>query len=172
MGRRSADFASFYAAYRDPCLRAVLASTGNRQTAEETVAEAFARAWASWGKVSRYRSPQAWVVRTALNAGVSSWRKRCREVLVGSGPIPEAGSAGAEGDPEGRIGVVMEVLARLPQRQREIVALRFFLDLDTAATAQVLGIAPGTVTAHLARAMATLRDELTLSDSDQREAQP
>ena len=112
------------------------------------------------------------MVRTALNAGVSSWRKRRREVLVGSDPIPEFGSAGAEGDPAGRIGVVMEVLARLPQRQREIVALRFFLDLDTAATAQVLGIAPGTVTAHLARAMAALRDELALSDSDQREAQP
>ena len=170
MGRRPADFASFYAAYRDPCLRAVLASTGDRQAAEETVAEAFARAWASWGKVGRYQSPQAWVVRTALNAGVSSWRKRRREVLVGSGLMPEAGLAGAEDDPGGRIGAVMEILARLPQRQREIVALRFFLDLDTAATAKVLGIAPGTVTAHLARAMAALRNELT--PSEPREVQP
>ena len=57
----------------------------------------------------------------------------------------------------------MEVLARLPRRQREIVALRFFLDLDTATTAEVLGIAPGTVTAHLARAMTVLRDELRLA---------
>src|SRR5580698_5229242 len=89
MERRPGDFSSFYAAYRDPCLRAVLASTGDRHAAEDMVAEAFARAWAAWGKVSRYESPQAWVVRTALNAGVSSWRKRRREVSVGSCQIPD-----------------------------------------------------------------------------------
>ncbi|HYY20070.1 MAG TPA: sigma-70 family RNA polymerase sigma factor [Streptosporangiaceae bacterium] len=162
------DFSGFYAAYRDQCLRAVLASTGDRHAAEEMVAEAFARAWAAWGKVSRYQAPQAWVVRTALNAGVSSWRKRRREVALDPGQVPEVGTpedqAGAE-----QVDAVMEVLARLPQRQREIVALRFFLDLDTATTAKVLGIAPGTVTAHLARAMAALRDELTLAEP--REAQ-
>jgi DNA-directed RNA polymerase specialized sigma24 family protein len=41
-----------------------------------------------------------------------------------------------------------------------VVALRLFLDLDTAGTARVLGIAPGTVQAHLGRAMAALRDDL------------
>jgi RNA polymerase sigma-70 factor (sigma-E family) len=169
MGRRAAEFSSFYAAYRDQCLRAVLASTGGSDAAEEMVAEAFARAWAAWGKVSRYRSPQAWVVRTALNAGVSSWRKRRREVLLESCQIPDEVSAADETSARARESAVMDVLARLPQRQRQIVALRFFLDLDTPTTAKVLGIAPGTVTAHLARAMATLRDELMLSDG--REAQ-
>jgi RNA polymerase sigma factor (sigma-70 family) len=51
-------------------------------------------------------------------------------------------------------------LRRLPARQRQVVALRLFLDLDTAATADTLGIAPGTVTVHLARAVTTLRREL------------
>lgn len=49
---------------------------------------------------------------------------------------------------------------RLPVRQRQVVALRLFLDLDTGRVSEVLGIAPGTVRAHLARAMAALRDEL------------
>jgi RNA polymerase sigma-70 factor (ECF subfamily) len=40
------------------------------------------------------------------------------------------------------------------------VALRLFLDLDTAAAAAALGIAPGTVQAHLGRAMAALRADL------------
>ena len=162
MEGRLAEFSGFYAAYRDQCLRAVLASTGDRHAAEEHVAEAFARAWAAWGKVSRYQAPQAWVVRTALNAGVSSWRKRRREVPLEPGQLPEPGTVG---DPAGAesVDAVMEVLARLPRRQREIVALRFFLDLDTATTAEVLGIAPGTVTAHLARAMTVLRDELRLA---------
>ncbi len=46
---------------------------------------------------------------------------------------------------------------RLPARQRQVVALRLILDLDTGRTAQVLGIAPGTVMAHMGRAMAALR---------------
>jgi DNA-directed RNA polymerase specialized sigma24 family protein len=41
-----------------------------------------------------------------------------------------------------------------------VVALRLFLDLDTDRAAEVLGIAPGTVQAHLGRAIAALRDEL------------
>jgi DNA-directed RNA polymerase specialized sigma24 family protein len=49
---------------------------------------------------------------------------------------------------------------RLPARQRQVVALRLLLDLDTNRTAQVLGIAPGTVQAHLGRAIASLRDDL------------
>jgi RNA polymerase sigma factor (sigma-70 family) len=55
----------------------------------------------------------------------------------------------------------MTALLRLPERQRQVIALRVFLDLDTAQTARALGIAPGTVTAHLARATAALRAELS-----------
>ena len=54
----------------------------------------------------------------------------------------------------------MAALRRLPARQREVIALRTFLDLDTQTTAQVLGIAAGTVTAHLSRAVAALRGQL------------
>jgi DNA-directed RNA polymerase specialized sigma24 family protein len=51
-------------------------------------------------------------------------------------------------------------LRRLPARQREVIALRIFLDLDTDTTATVLGIAPGTVTARMSRAVAALRRDL------------
>ena len=55
---------------------------------------------------------------------------------------------------------IMSALMRLPARQRQVVALRLFLDLDTGRTAEVLGITPSTVKAHLARALASLRDDL------------
>ena len=70
--------------------------------------------------------------------------------------LPAAGeAAGSPVDPR-----IMAALLRLPARQRQVVALRLFLDLDTGRTAQVLGIAPGTVQAHLGRALAALRDDL------------
>jgi RNA polymerase sigma factor (sigma-70 family) len=156
----SAGFDEFFAASWDPCLRAVAATTGNMMLAEDQTAEAFARAWASWRTVSRHPAPKAWVVRTALNAGVSRWRRRRREVSVPdparAADLPAAGGAAADQvDPQ-----IMAALMRLPARQREVVALRLILDLDTARTAEVLGIAPGTVMAHMGRAMAALRLDL------------
>ena len=145
------DFASFYEASRDDCLRTVLASVGDTDTAQELVAEAFARAWASWRKVSGHPATGAWVVRTALNVGVSSWRKRRRDQ-----PLLDDGAAVA-GLPEPMGRELMAALLRLPVRQRQVIAFRVILDLDTAGTAQALGIAPGTVKAHLSQGLATLR---------------
>ena len=160
MGAQRRDFAEFYRESRDECLFAVLVSVGDRDTAQDLVAEAFARAWASWRTVSRHPAPAAWVVRTALNAGISRWRRRRREVPVPDLALvadqPASGEvSGSSVDPR-----IMAALLRLPARQRQVVALRLFLDLDTAGTAQVLGIAPGTVQAHLGRALAALRDDL------------
>ena len=160
MGTQRLDFAEFYREAKDECLFAVVVSVGDRDTAQDLVDEAFARAWASWRTVSRHPVPAAWVVRTALNTGISRWRRRGREV-----PVPDlalvadrpagGGAAGSSVDPR-----IMAALLRLPARQRQVVALRLFLDLDTAGTARVLGIAPGTVQAHLGRAMAALRSDL------------
>jgi RNA polymerase sigma factor (sigma-70 family) len=154
------DFAEFYRRSRDECLRTVLVSIGDRDTAQDLVDEAFARACASWRTVSRHPAPAAWVVRTALNAGISRWRRRRREV-----PVPDPGTvadlstaSGAAASPVDP--VIMAALIRLPARQRQVVALRLFLDLDTSRTAEVLGIAPSTVKAHLARALASLRADL------------
>jgi DNA-directed RNA polymerase specialized sigma24 family protein len=83
--RERKDFADFYQRSRNDCLRAVLAGTGDRALAEDLVAEGFARAWASWQKVSRHPAPAAWVVRTALNVRVSWWRRRRREVALEGG---------------------------------------------------------------------------------------
>ena len=60
MDTDAAAFAEFYSSASDDCLRVVLATVRDRQTAEDLVAEAFARAWASWRKVSRHPAPRAW----------------------------------------------------------------------------------------------------------------
>ena len=63
---------------------------------------------------------------------------------------------------------IMAALLRLPARQRQVVALRLFLDLDTGRTAEVLGVAPSTVKAHLARALTALRDDLVPTQEQER----
>ena len=123
--------------------------------AEDQTAEAFARAWASWHKVSRHPAPRAWVVHTALNAGASWWQRRRKETALTRHDVAADGSEGT-----GLDTAVLAALRRLPARQREVVVLRTFLDLDIDTTARQLGIAPGTVRAHLSRAMTALRSEL------------
>jgi RNA polymerase sigma factor (sigma-70 family) len=160
VGSQRLDFAEFYRSSRDDCLRTVLVIVGDQDSAQELVAEAFARACASWRTVSGHPAPAAWVVRTALNVNISRWRRRRREV-----PVPDPGllaerpaaapAAQDRVDPQ-----IMAALRRLPARQRQVIALRLILDLDTSGTARVLGIAPNTVMAHMARALAALRSDL------------
>jgi RNA polymerase sigma-70 factor (ECF subfamily) len=161
MGHEQDEFADFYRASRDSCLRAVTAVVGDREVAEEQVAEAFARAWTSWGKVRRHAAPRAWVVRTALNLGVSWWRRRYLEV-----PLADHDAAAPPGPADRVDPSLIAALRRLPARQREVLALRIFLDLDTETTAKVIGIAPGTVMAHLSRAVAALRRDLSSAHTD------
>lgn len=162
VGTQQLEFTEFYRESKDACLFAVLVSVGDRDVAQDLVDEAFARAWASWRSVRRHPAPAAWVVRTALNASISRWRKHRREV-----PLPEprnvADQAVTHGATDSPLDPwIMAALTRLPARQRQVVTVRLLLDLDTSRTAEALGISPSAVKAHLARAIATLRSDLIL----------
>ena len=133
----------------------MVAIVSRPQMAEDQVAEAFAKAWVSWRKVSRHPAPRAWVVRTALNTGASWWRRRRGELPLADHDL----TAPAELD-DGLDGAVLTAIWRLPARQREVIALRIFLELDTATIARQLGIEAGTVRMHLSRGVTTLRQEL------------
>jgi RNA polymerase sigma-70 factor (sigma-E family) len=155
------EFARFYQSSKDGCLRAVLASVGDRHLAEDLVAEGFVRALMAWREVRQHPAPAAWVVRTALNTRISWWRRRRREVPLAGYDAP------APPGPEPVMdAALLAALRRLPPRQREVIALRVFLDLDTQATAAALGIAPGTVGAHLSQAVAALRRHLSSRTGD------
>lgn len=158
--RNRAEFAEFYASARDDCLRIVTVSVGDRQLAEDLVAEGFARAWTSWRRVRQHPAPLAWVVRTALNAHVSWWRRRSREVaLDGHNPAAPDGRDWEKGD------AVMEAVRRLPARQRQVIMLRLLLDMDMRTTGRILGISEATVGVHLHRAVAALRTEFAATGS-------
>jgi RNA polymerase sigma factor (sigma-70 family) len=144
------EFAEFYEGNRDRCLSAIAFVVRDRLLAEDLAAEAFARAFARWPKLQTHPDPRAWVVRTALNANVSRWRRHRREVYLGD--QIEVGVTDPVADDQ-----LAAAVAALPLRQRQVIALRIFLDLGSAASADVLGISPATVSTHLQRALATLQ---------------
>jgi RNA polymerase sigma-70 factor (ECF subfamily) len=126
----------------------------DRDAAEDAASEAYTRALAHWDAVAGHPAPIAWVTRTALNYVRSRQRVAAR---ASAGDVPEIPVTDDPPlDPE-----LLQRLLALPERQREVVALRVVLGLDTRRTATLLGIAEGTVTSHLFRALTRLQEELS-----------
>ena len=162
MEEHQGEFAEFYAAAWGDCLRIIMISVADRPLAEDLVADAFTRAWESWQKVRELAEPRAWVIRTAMNARVSWWRRHRREVALDSQDTTAATSQGL-----GLDSFLVAALRRLPVRQREVIALRLLLDLDTSTTAEMLGISGSTVTTHLQRAIGALRRDIPALDDQE-----
>jgi RNA polymerase sigma-70 factor (sigma-E family) len=155
------DFGAFYERARDGVFRAVVVATGDRNAAEDAVAEAFVRACERWRRVQKHPSPVAWVVTVALNEHRSSLRRRRRAAAK------NPAAARLTDPPDLFDPSLLVALRELPERQRQVLALRVLLDLSTQQTADALGIAAGTVTAHLHRALESLRERL----ANEKEAQ-
>jgi DNA-directed RNA polymerase specialized sigma24 family protein len=136
----------------DVFARVAASVTGDRDRARDAVQEAFATALRKRGSFRGEGPLEAWVWRIMLNAARSDAR-RCTPTLD-LGPL-----AVANGRPE-RDAELRVVLARLPERQRTAVFLRYYADLDYTAIGQALGISTGTVAATLNAAHAALRGQL------------
>lgn len=132
--------------------RAAFRVLGVRAPAEDIAAEAVARSFIRWRSVSGY--DVAWVTRVAANLALDEGRRR-RFVAWGKA----AGRPHVDEYHEVR-SALRDALARLPRRQREVVALRVLGDLGTQEVADLLGITEGAVKTHLFRGLGSLRKAL------------
>jgi RNA polymerase sigma factor (sigma-70 family) len=156
-------FEAFYRARGDQVYRALTVTLGDAALAREATDEAMLRAYARWSVVRGYGNPTGWVYKVGLNWATSWWRKVRRE-RVGADLPPSAEQL----DPAA-IAARM-AMAALPASYRAVVVCRILLDLSTADTALVLGVAEGTVKSRLSRALTALR--AALSEGDPHEARP
>jgi RNA polymerase sigma factor (sigma-70 family) len=141
---------------------AIAVIVGSRPAAEDAVQEALARAWERSRRGEDIQNLEAWVTTVAMNLGRSWLRRvagerRARARVASGGSIRESNFE--------RLDVVRE-LERLPRRQREITVLRYYLGLDVAEIAEVLGVHDGTVKTTLFRARATLAERLGEDDRE------
>ena len=126
--------------------------TGDSDRARDVVQEAFATAVRKRGSFRGEGPLEAWVWRIVLNAARSDVRR-------GIPAVESWEPAAANGHPERDVELRV-ALARLPERQRTAVFLRYYADLDYAAIGEALGIRTGTVAATLSAARAALRSRL------------
>jgi RNA polymerase sigma factor (sigma-70 family) len=106
-----------------------------------------------------------------VNQQRSWWRTRWRREIPIDQP-PELGYADDHADRHADGQLIGAALARLPQRQRAVLVLRYFADLPEAEVAAILGCSPGSVKTHAHRGLKALRSQLTLrAQLDQRQPQ-
>ena len=135
--------------------------TGDLQLAEDLAQTAFAKAYASWGRVRRADNPDAYLRRIVVNANRSRFRKvRVGEVLTGA--VPDLVFAGGGADQWHEREALVKALMELPYGQRATVVLRYWLDLTETETAAVLGCSVGNVKSQASRALAKLRTSSVL----------
>jgi DNA-directed RNA polymerase specialized sigma24 family protein len=134
--------------------RALILFGGDREVARDAVAEAFAQALRSGGRV---RDHQAWVWRAAFRIAAGELKRR----RLTAGPLPEL----AYEMPEPLIDV-MRALHRLSPKQRASVILHHYAGYPAREVAHIIGSTPPAVTVHLAVGRSRLR-ELLEDDDDE-----
>jgi RNA polymerase sigma-70 factor (sigma-E family) len=134
----------------------------DRMVAEEIAQETLVRLWQHWDRISAGGSTDGWVWTVALNLSRSRLRRRSAERRARA-RMGHDRDNNAERDSADALAV-REAVRSLPDRQRAAVVLRFFADLSVADTAETMGCAEGTVSAHTHKALkwlsAALGDEI------------
>jgi RNA polymerase sigma-70 factor (sigma-E family) len=126
------------------------------ETAEDVVQEAFAQLHRRWGSL---RDPDRalFYLRAAVANGSRNHlrSRRVRRIHVPDVPVPMA-SAEAEVMDREEHRAVLTHLRELPWRQRQVLVLRYYLDLSEAQIADALGISAGAVKSHASRGVTSL----------------
>lgn len=142
------DFDEFYHASFRRVVGQVYAMVGSLSEAEDSVQEAFARAWQNWNKISEYGDAEAWVRSVAFKISVSSWRKTVNRLTA------HKRHAAEEDDLPGlspdRLAVITALRLIAPEL-RQVVVLHHLLDRSVEEISRETGVPAGTVKARLVR---------------------
>jgi RNA polymerase sigma factor (sigma-70 family) len=155
--RRSASLREIERLYRTRLgdfVRVAAAITGSVESGQDAVHDGFVAAVKGRRRYRGVGTIEAWVWRAVVTSALKARRRRPQP---GSGDVADVPSPNGTGD---EYAEIRALVALLPDRQRFILFLRYYADLDYGAIATALDLSPGTVGATLHAAHATLRERL------------
>ena len=167
---KGGDVAAFEALvqiHRPMALRVAFLVVGDRTEAEDVTQEAFVKAYRA---ISRFRleAPfRPWLLRIVRNESLNQRRRRGRQERLSLRLANDPVSGGAAPSPETTVltGVerrtILEAVAALPDRYRDVITHRYLLGLTEAETSATLRIPVGTVKSRTARALDRLESALS-----------
>jgi RNA polymerase sigma-70 factor (sigma-E family) len=141
-------------------VRLAMVMVGDLATAEDVVQDAFEHMHRRWHRLRDPGSGLAYARSTVLNGcrtvhrRSAVARKHMPRLAGPSAPGPDTETALADR------GEMLTALRGLPRRQREVLVLRYYADLDVAEIAATLRISPGAVRSTTSRGLASLAASL------------
>jgi len=159
-----------YMSARMPSLRRLaLLLCQDWHRADDLLQAAMTKTFVHWSKAAGAENTDAYVrailVREFVQERRSGWARR---VSLTDRPIE---AAAASADHDGALDLRAAVAA-LPPRQRAVLVLRYYCDLNVDQVAEVLGCSPGTVKSQTARALGSVRRALGPALADGPDSQP
>lgn len=158
-GDRAA-FAELVVAYQHVALRVATVVCGDPTEAADIVQDSFVRAHQALPTLRSDAAFRGWLLRAvanqAKNARRSTQRRQRRHLRLAATvlsveSVEDSALRALQAD------ALLVAIGRLTEREREVLAYRYFAGLGEQETAEMLGIAAGTVKSRTARALASLR---------------
>jgi len=152
----AAAVAALYQHHAVGMIRLAYLMLGDRAGAEDAVQDAFCGLYRHWDRLADRDRALAYVRSSVLNGCRSALRRRTtgRRLLTAYQPPTASAEAAVLGLEERQ--EVMRAVRRLPERQREALVLRFYLDLPEREIARLMGLRPSSVRSATARALKAL----------------
>jgi RNA polymerase sigma-70 factor (sigma-E family) len=130
--------------------------TNDAHLAQDLTQEALARVHLRWQRLASEGNPDAYARKVMVNQ-LTSWRRRRSFSERATDEIDPAAATVQFDQTATDRQALWELIQDLPTRQRAVVVLRYYEDLDDTAIGRILGCAPSTVRVHLRRALKALR---------------
>ncbi len=126
--------------------------------AEDAVQESFLAAWRKWDAVREEEKREAWLTTICVRQCLRR-RKRLLRWTLGNPDL--AAPAAEDARFQGRLLDLDRAQAKLSRQQRAALVLSYQHGYSADRCAELMGVSGGTVRSHLARALATLRKEMS-----------
>jgi RNA polymerase sigma factor (sigma-70 family) len=151
-------------AYQGIAFRTAYVIARNAADAEDAAQEGFVKAWRALGRFREGAPFRPWLLQIVANEARNRRRSAGRREHLVLRAATEEPSGEAAPSPEAALLTaetrerLLAAVNELPDDQREVISLRYFLELSEQEVAETLGIARGTVKSRTARALERLRE--------------
>jgi RNA polymerase sigma factor (sigma-70 family) len=151
-------------AHQGIAFRTAYVIAGNAADAEDAAQDGFVKAWRALGRFREGAPFRPWLLQIVANEARNRRRSAGRRAHLALRAATEQPSGGAAPSPEASLlsaeqhTALLGALNELPDDQRAVVALRYFVGLTEQEVADALGVPAGTVKSRSARALERLRE--------------
>ena len=157
-------YAELVHAYQAIAFRTAFLIAGGATEAEDAAQDGFVKAWRALRRFRTGAPFRPWVLQIVANEARNRRRSTGRRAQLAVRAAAQESSGGAAPSPEASVldaerrEELLTAVSELPEDQRIVVSLRYFVGLSEEEVAETLGIAQGTVKSRTSRALERLRE--------------